>query len=111
MMSSPCTPGEGGRAICVAEMIALLVILLLPAHHRGRGLRYGAPIGSRVRAAVIAFAREGCFMAFLGSGDRGPPDDVRDRVRRRAVRRDRLILLALIGALIAVAMFGVTRLS
>jgi hypothetical protein len=36
---------------------------------------------------------------------------MRARVRRRAARRDWLILLALIGALIAVGMFGVTRLS
>jgi hypothetical protein len=39
------------------------------------------------------------------------PDELRARLRRRAARRERLILLALIAALIAVALFGVTKLS
>jgi hypothetical protein len=49
-------------------------------------------------------------MAFLGSGGRGQPDDLRDKIRRRATWRDRLLLLALVAALIVVAMFGVTQL-
>jgi hypothetical protein len=63
-----------------------------------------------VRAALIVFAREDCFMPFLGSGGRGQPDDVRGRVRRRAARRDMLMLLVLIAALIGAVLFGATRL-
>jgi hypothetical protein len=50
-------------------------------------------------------------MAFPVLDGGGPRHDVRSRVRRRAARRDLLILLALIGALIVAAMLSVTRLS
>jgi hypothetical protein len=39
------------------------------------------------------------------------PNELRARLRRRAVRRERLILLGLIAALIAAVLFAVTRLS
>jgi hypothetical protein len=38
------------------------------------------------------------------------PNDLRARLRRRAARRDSLIVLALIVALVVVALFGVMRL-
>ncbi len=49
-------------------------------------------------------------MPFLESGAGGRPDDVRDKVRRRAARRDTLVLLVLVAALLAAVLFGVTRL-
>lgn len=71
----------------------------------------------RVRAAAIEFAREGSFMNFAGFGglsaahfSGGEPTDLRARIRRRAALRDRLIQLGLIVALVAVTLFGVTRL-
>lgn len=50
-------------------------------------------------------------MPFLESGASGRPDDVRARVRRRAARRDTLVLLVFVAALLAVVLFGATRLS
>ena len=51
-------------------------------------------------------------MPFLESGAGGhPDDDVRARVRRRAARRDTLVLLVLVAALIAAVLFGATRLA
>jgi hypothetical protein len=36
MMSSPLSPGVGGREIGGAGLVALFDVLLLPAHHRER---------------------------------------------------------------------------
>jgi hypothetical protein len=98
-------------------LVAFAVHCCIPPTIAGPELIYIPPAFSCVRAAAIEFAREGSFMDFAGFGapsaahfTRGAPIDLRERIRRRAALRDRLILLGLIVALVVATFFGVTLL-